>query len=252
MLEGEAVARFAELRRCRPAMVAQMLGDDMAVRIALVKSFPTLRDPKHLAEPLLAMCLWHSYQPLRQAAAEAALQKDCRTPEVVDAQTDLAVEGIRTNRCYVTGGGEESRTPEALATMALCRTHPRQAAAKIFAATQEHRSYDDSAAVDLLVEVNEPRVIPLIVQRVGGDDSSRGDQGWMFAVLARMTQQSLTDYGVSYQTDGPEEVGMGRYTVADFDAAAKKVAAWWARNKERPEYRESQAPGNPVAARDGR
>jgi hypothetical protein len=236
MLEPAQARNLLELQTRRPALTAQLVDDNMSARIAAIRKLATVEDASALREPLLAMCLWHSYGPLRAAAAQIVADKDYRSPEILDALTDIIVESIRRQRFT---GSTDPSSPERHALQALYRRHPKEAAGKIFAAMRESRIFRGASHVDLLVQLDEKRLIPVLVAQVRSTrNRSAWESGWMFATLLRMTDQPLSDYGVEYTSFNPSMPEYGNYEIKDFDKTADKIAAWWEKNKDTPAYRD--------------
>ena len=236
MLEPAQSQMLRDLRGKYPALVAQLLGDNMAARIAALKKLVSMKDQGHLAEPLLAMCLWHSYRPLRTAAAEIIADKEYGSDDIIDAITDLVVEGIRRGPYYSGGGGVNGA--ESFATQALYRLHPQQAAGKVFAAMREARYNLTQARVDLLVQLDEKRLIPVLLADLQSVRSTTTlESAWMFDVLLRLTNQSLSDYGIRRDNLNPMMSVYGAYQVENWGKAASKLAEWWKANKDTPAYR---------------
>ncbi len=238
MLEPAQAQKFLELRGRHPALVAQLLGDNMTARIAALRKLVSLKDPGHLAEPLLAMCLWHSYRPLRTAAAEIVADKEYDSDDIIDAVTDIVVEGIRRARYY---GNGDTTSAESFAMQALYRLRPRRAAGKIFAAMRESRYYHISAPVELLVQLDEKRLVPVLVAEIQSDPSAAApESAWMLDALLRLTNQSLSDYGVRRDNLNAMTGEFGAYQIENWDKATSRLAAWWKKNKDTPPYRNLQ------------
>lgn len=235
MLETEQARKLRELRGKYPALVAQLLSDNMTARIAALKKLASMKDPS-LAEPLLTMCLWHSYRPLRTAAAEIIADKEYGSDEIVDALTDVVVEGIR-HGFY--NGGANAKSAENFAMQALYRLHPRQAAGKIFAALHDYPYYLNPARVDLLVQLDEKRLIPVLMTDI---QSTRGanpaQSAWMLDALLRLTNQSPAEYGIRHDNLNPMLAEFGGYQVENWGKATSKLAEWWKKNKDTPLYRD--------------
>jgi hypothetical protein len=234
MLEPAQSQKLRELRGKYPALVAQLLGDNMTARIDALKKLVSMKDPG-LAEPLLTMCLWHSYRPLRTAAAEMIADKEYASDELIDALSDIVVEGIRHGLYNGYNGGGNLKSAENFAMQALYRLHPRRAAGKIFAALRVAPIYLSSAPVDLLVQMDEKRLVPVLLANI---QSTNRESAWMLDVLLRLTNQSPSEYGIQHDNLNPMMGGGGAFQVENWQKAISKLDEWWKKNKDTHAYRD--------------
>ncbi len=238
MLEPAQSQELQELREKYPALVAQLLGDNMTARIAALKKLVSMKDPC-LAEPLLTMCLWHSYRPLRTAAAEIVADKEYGSDELIDALTDIVVDGIRRGFYNGYNGGGNAKSAETFAMQALYRLHPQRAAGKVFAAMQVAPYYLNSDGADLLVRIDQKRLVPVLLAGIQSTHRAATPQSaWMLDVLLRLTNQSPSEYGIQHDNLNPMMGGGGTFQVQNWRNATSKLDEWWKKNKDTPAYRD--------------
>jgi len=158
--------KLQSFRATHPRLVVEAIGEDLDRRAAAVVALLTLNDPDQAAEPLLLLAL-RSPRPEPQLAAMKVLaKKRYRGDDLVDAVTDLAVaEGesayyIYNRAMYYHAVDNLEQTPGVQARSLLREWKPARATPRLIAALRGNADMPSGHAVELLVDIADPRSIP--------------------------------------------------------------------------------------------
>ena len=262
MLSPALRAKLQEFRRLNPRLFLDGISEDVTRRTAAMQAIEKLDDPKLFCEPMILMSIRHPAAQCRVAAMDAALTKDCKGDEIVDAVTDIIMRERESDprlTSFPDQSGEAVSAP-LKATQLLQAWKPARSTPKLMGTLAQEDVLGARYTRDLLVQINDPRCIPLARQMLDsasalitvgvGDDRHGGFIGFaqvdnVLYLLLRLTNQSPDAYGMTSLDSSQEETygeayegmyGFQKPNGAESPrraTALEKFKKWYDKNKDR-------------------
>jgi hypothetical protein len=256
-------------RKAHPEIVADLFSLSWPNRLRAVRKIRDAGDPDALAEPVVALCIRHPWEPLSVAAIEVAGMNRYRGDDVADA---LIWAVMRRNVEEVPGSGEEGawiqtdgwsrQQREALYALRQIAT-PRAAAGLVALLKLRARHMEDlwdetgpsGDLVEAIIAVGDRRAVPCLMEqlkvpgrshevRVGGKKVTGARTDMPLCAVIGLTGQSLVDYGVVAfnPADEPLEPGERPFLGFQDDKSRSKAIGqlqrWWKQHKHKPPYKD--------------